>query len=189
MTSTLTIRDIMSRDIVTLSVDMTLREALDVLDQRRISGAPVVAGHTAVGVLSASDLLAFAAVTPAVPVGQGERPEQGELEAPDDWIEEEEAPSAYFSDLWDDAGADVAERIGQVEGPEWDVLAGYTVGEAMTAGLRCVQAGASLKEAAAYLLDQEIHRALVLDGETLVGLVTTTDFLRAIAGRIREGAA
>jgi CBS domain-containing protein len=183
----LTIRDIMSRDVVTLSPDMTLREAIEVLDQRHISGAPVVAGGAVVGILSVSDVLALEVASPTVPVAHPERPEQGELETPEEWVEGAEAPSAYFTDLWDDAGVDVVERIRQAEGPEWDVLAEHTVGEAMTAGVRCVRADASLKEAAGYMLDQTIHRAIVLDGDTFAGLVTTTDFLRAVAGRGKRG--
>jgi len=179
------VRDIMSQDVVTLSPEMTLRDAIELLDQQQVGGAPVVAGSAVVGVMSASDVLAFETATPAVPTARPEEPEQDELETREEWEEGAEAPSAYFGELWEDAGADVVERIREAEGPEWDVLAEHTVGEAMTPGVRCVQADASLAEAAAYMLDQRIHRALVLDREEFVGIVTATDFMRVIAGRFR----
>ena len=105
------VRDIMSQDVVTLSPEMTLRDAIELLDQQQIGGAPVVASGAVIGVMSASDVLAFETATPGVPTAHPEQPEQGELETPEDWEEGAEAPAAYFSDLWDDAGADVVERI------------------------------------------------------------------------------
>lgn len=180
-----TVRDIMSSDIVTLNPETSLRDAMELLAEKHISGAPVVAGAGVVGVVSASDVLSFEAAAPAIPAWHGERPEQGDFETGEDWQEGTEAPAAYFTELWEDAGADVAERIEQLEGPEWDALADHTVGEAMTPGVRCVQAGASLEEAAGYMLDHGIHRALVLDHERLVGIITATDFMRVVAGRAR----
>jgi CBS domain-containing protein len=41
----------------------------------------------------------------------------------------------------------------------------------------------SLAEAAAYLLDRKIHRALVLESGELAGILTTTDIVRAVAER------
>jgi CBS domain-containing protein len=180
-----TVRDVMSSDVVMLSPDLSLRDAIAILGERHISGAPVVAGGGVVGVVSASDVLAFETATPGVPTEHAERTEQGELEAAGDWEEGAEAPGAYFTDLWEDAGADVAERMKELEGPEWDVLAEHTVGEAMSAGVRCVEAGASLRDAARYMLDHGIHRALVLDHEKLAGIVTATDFMRVVAERDR----
>ena len=55
----LKLRDIMTTDVVTASPELSLREAMDLLSSRHITGAPVVAGGKVVGVFSASDLLAF----------------------------------------------------------------------------------------------------------------------------------
>jgi CBS domain-containing protein len=179
----LRVRDFMSTNVATLSPDMSLREAIEVLADRRITGAPVVAANKIVGVLSANDIMAFEASTPGVPAGHYERSEHGELETPEEqqWEEGSEAPSAYFTDYWADAGADVVQRLEALEGPEWDVLGEHTVGEAMNAGVRFVPAEASLKAAAAYLLKHGIHRALVADRGRPVGIITATDFVRAVA--------
>jgi CBS domain-containing protein len=178
-----TVRDFMSADVATLSPDMSLREAIEVLADRRITGAPVVAANRIVGVLSANDVLAFEAATPGVPAGHYERSEHGELETPEEqqWEEGADAPSAYFTDFWADAGADVVQRLEALEGPEWDVLGEHTVGEAMSTGVRFVPADASLKTAAGYLLKHGIHRVLVADRGRPVGIITATDFVRAVA--------
>ncbi len=52
------VRDIMTRDVVTLRPDMPASEAAHILSQRRIHGAPVVDEQgRVVGVLSAMDLI------------------------------------------------------------------------------------------------------------------------------------
>ncbi len=55
----LKLRDIMTTDVVTATPDMSLREAMEMLSSRHISGAPVTAGGKVVGIFSASDLLSF----------------------------------------------------------------------------------------------------------------------------------
>jgi CBS domain-containing protein len=55
--STLTAADIMSRDVLKLTPDLTLRAAADTLGRARISGAPVVdAQGKCIGVFTVSDL-------------------------------------------------------------------------------------------------------------------------------------
>ena len=181
----LTVRDIMSTGVLTLSPDLTLRDVIELLSGRHITGAPVVAGGRVVGVISANDVLTFEAATPGVPTERPEQPEQDGLEAPEEeeWHRETEAPGAYFSGLWADAGADVAERFAELTGPEWDVLAEHTVAEAMSGGARSVRPDTSVTDAAAYMLKEGIHRAVVLEGFELVGIVTATDIMRAVAER------
>jgi acetoin utilization protein AcuB len=55
----LKLSDIMTTEVATASPELSLREAMDLLSSRHITGAPVVAGGKVVGVFSASDLLAF----------------------------------------------------------------------------------------------------------------------------------
>ncbi len=177
-----TVRDLMSVDLVTVSPELTLRDAVELLANRHIGGAPVVAENRVLGVISASDVLAFEAVTPGVPT---ERPEQAEweLEIPEEWEEGTEAPAAFFSDMWVDAGADVAERFQNLGGSEWDVLGEHTVSEAMTSSVCAVRPGMELAEVARYMLRRKIHRVLVMEGGKLVGILTTTDIVRAVAER------
>jgi CBS domain-containing protein len=181
----LTVRDIMSTGVVVLDPEVTLRDAVALLAARHISGAPVVSGGTVVGVISANDILTFESDTPAVPTEQPEQPEQDQLEQPeeDEWAKELEAPGTYFNEMWSDAGADVAERFAELRGPEWDLLEEHTVAEAMSRGVRSVRPGLSAADAAAYMLKERIHRAVVLEEGELVGIVTATDIMRAVAER------
>ena len=176
-----TVRDIMTRNVVSVSPDDTLRDAIGVLDAEGISGAPVVARGTVVGVLSTSDVLSFEAGTPGVPTQDDTRGQEPAVGAEEPTEDETYPVSSYFTDIWDNAGADVLERVRTTTSPEWDVLSEHVVSEAMSPGLRAVQAQASLADAASYMLHERIHRAFVMDGDRLVGVVAASDFLRAIA--------
>lgn len=174
------VRDLMSTDLTAVSSELTLRDLVTLLDDRHISGAPVVAGGKVLGVITASDVLGFEAMTPAVPRGRGDEPDW-ELERAAEWEEGSEAPGAFFSDWWAETGADLVARFENVATPEWDVLAEHTVGEAMTRSVCSIQPGTTINEAAAYMIRAGIHRLLVLEDGKLVGLITTTDIVRALA--------
>ena len=176
-----TVRDIMTRNVVSLNPDDTLRDAIGVLDAEAISGAPVVARGAVVGVLSTTDVLSFEAVTPGVPTEDDTRVQEPAIGAEEPAKDETHPVSSYFTDIWDNAGADVLERARTTTSPEWDVLSEHVVSEAMSPGVRSVQAHASLADAASYMLRERIHRAFVMDGDRLVGVVTASDFLRVIA--------
>ena len=137
------------------------------------------------GVISANDILTFEADTPAVPTEQPEQPEADQLDLPeeDQWVKELDAPGTYFNEMWSDAGADVAERFAELGGPEWDLLEEHTVAEAMSRSVRAVQPDLGVADAAAYMLKARIHRAVVLEKGMLVGIVTATDIMRAVAER------
>ncbi len=179
------LRDIMSSEVVALGPHTTLRDAVEALSDRGISGAPVATPEgRVVGVVSSTDLLDFAAEAPGVPTERTEQSEWGEIEGPEE-SEEEQEPSAWYRDLWDDAGAEVLARFSEVEGPEWDILDEHTVEEVMTRKLCELPPDAELVAAARYMLEAGVHRVLVVDHGTLVGVATSTDFLRAIAdGRL-----
>lgn len=57
----LRLSDVMERDVITVRPNTSLRDALNRLAARHVSGAPVVDGARVVGVISASDLLAYIA--------------------------------------------------------------------------------------------------------------------------------
>lgn len=185
----LRLRDIMTTDIITLDPNVTIREAMDTFTSRRISGAPVVEGGVVVGVVSATDLLQLAAALPGVPTqrdlatdllddvrGDDIDVEQGPNESPND-------PSAlFFTDLWDDAGATVVERMAVPLTAEWNFLEEHTVSDAMTrAPVHALAPDSLVTTAAEYMRRERIHRVLVMRGQTLVGLVTTSDITAAVA--------
>jgi CBS domain-containing protein len=185
----LRLRDIMTTDLVTLDPNLTIREAMDTFASRRISGAPVIEGATVVGVVSATDLLQFAASLPGVPTERDPGTDILEDASGDDADtdrlpnEQRDDPAAlFFTDLWDDAGATVVERMPVPATAEWNFLEEYTVSEAMThAPVHSLTPETLVTTAADYMRRERIHRVLVMTGRTLVGLVTTSDITAAVA--------
>jgi CBS domain-containing protein len=172
--------DLMSTDIVTVAPGLSLRGVVDLFATRHVGGAPVLAGSRVVGVVSASDILTFEASTPGVPPAEPDRPEW-ELEPPEEWREGDEAPAAFFSDLWPDAGAEVVERFEQTGSPEWDLLAEHTVDEVMSRRVAAVNPETPIRAVARLMTALQIHRVLVLEQGRLLGVLTASDIVRAVA--------
>jgi CBS domain-containing protein len=185
----LRLRDIMTTDIVTLDPNLTIREAMDTFASRRISGAPVIEGAVVVGVVSATDLLQLAASLPGVPTERDpgtdilEDASGNDIDTERLSSENRDDPSAlFFTDLWDDAGATVVERMAVPTTAEWNFLEEHTVSEAMTrAPVHALTPETFVTTAADYMRRERIHRVLVMTGKTLVGLVTTSDITAAVA--------
>lgn len=182
----LRVRDIMSTDVITVSPEMTIRDTMDLFAAHHVSGAPVVSGRNVLGVVTATDLMTFASSVPGAPTFRPDAPEWGEWEAGEPAIDEsveegaEPAP-AFWTMMWEDAGADAAVRMSTPDGPEWSVLDEHTAEEAMTPAVYSLPPDASVPEAADYMQRHNVHRVLVMDGRELLGIVTTTDVARAVA--------
>ena len=168
----LRVRDIMQHDVVTIPADATAAEAARLLWTRQIGGAPVLddAGRV-VGVVSTTDLLA---------------PEGARVP--------EFVPHAVLP------RDRLAEGAGYFLTPDAQLLGGEPLAEPATAAPRTrvrdlmtpatfsVRPEATIPELARFLLHAGIHRALVLEGEALTGIVTTFDVLRAVSGELRGAA-
>jgi CBS domain-containing protein len=120
---------------------MTIRDAMELLSERHVSGVPVVDGGKVVGIFSATDLLAFLA----------------ELS--------DTTPSLTFRS-----------RRGRTA-PLEDV----TVDEVMTRKVQSLPPDCSVDEAAALMGAKQIHRVLVMQGDIMLGIVTTSDVAKAVA--------
>jgi CBS domain-containing protein len=181
----LQIRDIMTTDLVTVGPQTTLREAMELLARHHISGAPVIAGDTLVGVVTGNDLMEFAASLSGIPTERDTNDSWAESISPSiaEPLEQEDEPaSMFFSEMWDDSGAETGERMASVAGPEWNVLEEHDVSEVMTrAPLVTLGASATLDDAAELMRQKRIHRVLVTDGDLLVGLVSALDIVTAAA--------
>ena len=176
------VSEIMTSSVVTVDPGQTLRDAVETFRAEEVSGSPVASGDEVVGVISATDILEFQATHPGVPVERSGDTPSLEPEPPEEWQEEEDdMPSAYFVDYWADAGASSASRFGEIDGPEWDVLEDTLVSEVMTRSIMSIGPDAEIRDAARLMLDRGVHRLLVLEGGSLVGIVTATDVVRAVA--------
>jgi CBS domain-containing protein len=178
----LKLRDIMTQGVFTLTPETSLRDAVELLAEHHISGAPVLAGNRVVGVVSMADILDFQASTEPVPTERDDQVEWGAFddEAPE-WVEEDVPPGSYFTELWTDAGADIDERFRTTDSPEWDLLGEHIVSEVMDRSLHRLHPDAPVTAAADEMGRAGIHRVLVMENDTLLGIVTTMDITRMVA--------
>jgi len=178
----LRVRDIMTTDLVTVSPEMTVREAMELLGRQHLGGAPVVSGTTLVGVVTSSDLMTFAAAISGVPTQRQTSDDLSEPSLAEEVTDENDPASAFFSEMWEDAGADVTERFADVQTPEWNALEEHEVSEVMThTPLTTIARDASAEAAADLMRQHDIHRVLVTEGDRLVGILTALDIARAAA--------
>jgi CBS domain-containing protein len=176
----LKLRDIMTRDVITLASDLSVRDAMALLASRHVSGAPVVAGANVIGVISGNDLLDFASSLPGIPTEQPEEPLEEWGDSADE-VETQLPAAAYFTELWSESAGDVEERFAQTSAPEWNALTEHTVAEAMNRKVCALPSSTDVHSAADYMRRAGIHRVLVIDDGKLAGIVSTMDITRAVA--------
>ena len=90
-----------------------------------------------------------------------------------------EARPEFVADL------DVVEEMEEMDDVETigDALDRHTVAEVMTRRVMAMPPGADAITAASRLRTADVHRVLVVDGDRLLGIVTTSDITRAVADR------
>ena len=180
----LRLHDIMTREVVTLEPQMTLREAMEILSSRHVSGAPVVSGQKVVGVISAGDLLSFAAAPPRDDERQGPQSIADEWEEKETWDDDEESESAsFFTDMWDEHTEETTEVIDSDGESYPDVMSTHVVEEAMTKTIRWLSPNADAISAADMMRQYGVHRVLVVARGKLVGIVSAMDIAKAVANR------
>ena len=149
------VKDVMSPDIMTVADDMTTDELARYLTEHEISGAPVVdaQGHL-VGVVSLTD------------IGR-EVAEPSEFGSPE--------RSDFYRDTADDL---TLEELAQRSVEERAVA----VRDVMTPVVHQVPASAPVAKAARIMIEHHIHRLVVTQGKEPVGIITSMDLLRVVAG-------
>ena len=124
------LQDIMTRDVIAVAPETSIREAMDTFTEHQVSGTPVIAGDRLVGVISAADLLAFASSLPVSVAERFPEPDDAEWDGPVEWAD---GPSgAFFADAWGAEGAPAADYSLQSGATPADVLDEHTVADAMT---------------------------------------------------------
>lgn len=176
--------DIMQTDVIGVDPDLTLRGFIEILAEHRVSGAPVISNDRVAGVVSVTDVLEFSERTPGVPREREPAPDDTEWAAPD---EEDELAPEFFSELWAPASVDALERMRSADSPEWDVLDQHMVSEVMTQKVISLPPDASVQKAAQMMVENGIHRVLVIDDGELAGIVTSSDIVRAVAEGVLRG--
>ncbi len=146
----LTARDIMTPDPVTVSRDLSVTEAAKIMVAQRIGALPVVENDRLVGIVTEGDLIM----------------QDVKIEFPtyihllDGFIMYPPATARFESELKKAVGA--------------------TVADVMTSEPVVVQATAPVEDVATLMVDREVSRLPVLDGEKVVGIISKSDIVRSI---------
>jgi CBS domain-containing protein len=147
-----TIADVMSHNPIVVLAETPLKEAIQILAERRISGLPVVddVGQL-VGIISETDLM---------------------------WQQTGVTPPAYImfldSVIYLQNPADYERDLHRA--------LGQTVGEVMSKNPITISSGKTLREAAKIMHDRSVHRLPVLDSAgQVIGILTRGDIVRAMA--------
>jgi CBS-domain-containing membrane protein len=191
--TTLTADDVMSRDVVFVSHETSLRQAARLLTMHQISGLPVVEpGGTCIGVLSTSDILRWAIQQHGgSAAGASGRPYSCMFQLKQRRADGEEK---VLCTLPLDA-CPLQRRDGEntvCSSPhevltDWQVvnveqLPTENVGQFMTPDPVTVAVDTPLPELAQKMVDAHVHRIIVVDWcNRPVGVVSSTDILAAVA--------
>lgn len=156
---TTTVAEVMTRDPIVVTPDTPLKDAIQTMAEKRISGLPVQnAEGVLVGVISEGDLM---------------------------WQESGITPPPYIMLL---DSVIYLENPTKYE-RELHKSLGQTVGEVMTRARRkgdlvTVAPDTELREAAQLMHEREVHRVLVVEGDRLVGILTRGDIIRHMAASL-----
>jgi len=175
------VKDIMQTDVVTVSADTTARHLARVLADEEISGVPVLDGNgNLAGVVSATDLVRLAADEAGVLMRATSRPVGVDPALdPDGQLEDDEAEPDPYGFFLPEELPFTDERFLEL-GPEGDFDT-VLVRDIMTPVSFSVRPDTSVAELCEFLVRGRIHRAVVVDGSELLGIVTSADVLRAVA--------
>ena len=170
------VRDLMQTNLVTVGPEMSVYDLSRLLEEHDISGAPVLdVDGEVLGVVSMTDVIRLAAngfdlrVAPRPFVTSESSLPNAEVE------DEEEDLVEYFEHLRVPGAAPSADWASEGDLDQCEVRS------IMTPANFHIGPDAPITELAGFLLRGRIHRALVMEDDHLVGIVTTLDVLRAVA--------
>lgn len=176
----LSVKDIMQKDVVTVTTETTARHLARVLADEEISGVPVLDGNGVLaGVVSSTDLVRLAADESGIQI----RPSGFNLGVdpvldPEAEPDQDDDPYGFF--LPEDSPLTGQRFLEQWPESDFDTV---VVRDIMTPVSFSVEPDTSLPELCEFLVRGRIHRAVVVEDDRLLGIVTSADVLRAVAER------
>ena len=152
------IADVMTRDVATLSPEMTLKEMDRIFVERQVSGAPVVEGERLVGIVSQADVVRL--------------------------LYDEQKKAQQVSDFYTSPfpiPISALDQLAKDSRKIADHLTKRTVGEVMIPHPLTVSPSDDVESVARLMIKEKIHRVLVTEEERLVGIVSSLDIVRLVA--------
>jgi len=146
----LTARDIMTKDPITVARDLSVTDAARIMVENRVGALPVLDGDSLVGLVTEGDLI-MRDVRVEFPTY---------LHLLDGFIMYPPATARFESELKKAVGA--------------------TVGDVMSTHPVTVQADAPVTDVATLMVDRDVSRVPVLDGDRLVGIISKSDIVRSL---------
>lgn len=152
--SDFTARDIMTSNPITVGRELSVTDAARLMVEKSVGALPVMEGDELVGIVTEGDLI-MRDVKVEFPTY---------LHLLDGFIMYPGATARFESELKKAVGA--------------------TVGDVMSVDPIVVQAAATVGDVATLMVEQDVSRVPVLDGDRLVGIVSKSDIVRSL---ISEG--
>jgi CBS domain-containing protein len=154
--------DVMTRALVCAHPDQDLLEVEGLLFERRISGLPVVEDDRLVGVLSASDVARVQVLMNSL---------DGQVNDRLDWPAQ-------------------ADGFQHADPPQFDgfrqMITRLKVRDAMQDQVAVCPPGQSLAQIAKTMLDERIHRVIVVEDSRPVGIISSLDLVKVLAEQLTE---
>jgi CBS domain-containing protein len=155
----LTAGEIMSRPVICVKSDTSVRNLMDLLNEKQISGVPVVdEQEDLVGVISITDLLSLS-IGSSVDFG--------------------------VSDFHTSPAMDGLSLANSLLEPA-DEAMDYRVSELMSSNIITAEEDVLIGELAHIMLSHKIHRLIIVRGHKAVGVVSVGDILRALQDNHRK---
>jgi CBS domain-containing protein len=152
-------RDVMQRNVGIIDAGASLADLEQAFEEAGVSGFPVVQSGRIVGVVSRADVVRRLG----------------------DKAGDEPRLSTFYADLASFEAENVAERFAEAAARGGRSADDLRVSDLMTESAITVAPDTSLDDVARTLVAHHIHRVLVTDGGTLVGVVSSLDLVRLIA--------
>lgn len=149
--------DVMQRDMVTVAPSDTLRQALALMTENHVTGLPVMDERSrCIGLITASDILGF---------------------------EEEHAEDNSDAGMLQHFNAEIGKwESVPISAFGLEEFGDVRVEEVMTRELISVDRETPLKTVAQKMIDNDVHRVLVMDERfRLYGIISSFDFVRVVA--------
>lgn len=148
----LKVKDIMTKDVVTVTKETTVMELAGIFSQRHLSSLPVLdQGGALIGIVTETDL-----------VEQDKNLHIPTVISIFDWVIYLESDKKFEKEL--------------------KKMTGGTVGDIYSSEVVTVSPDSSVSDAADLLSSRKITALPVVDGEKLVGIISRIDLIRSMAG-------